>query len=45
MTEVGAGKKTVVYGWSQGGGAVIAAASLPDYLAQQGTASDNLQYL
>jgi pimeloyl-ACP methyl ester carboxylesterase len=45
MTEVGAGKKTVVYGWSQGGGAVIAAASLPDYLAQQGTAADNLQYL
>jgi pimeloyl-ACP methyl ester carboxylesterase len=45
MTEVGAGKKTVVYGWSQGGGAVIAAASLPDYQAQQGTAADNLQYL
>lgn len=45
MTEVGAGKKTVIYGWSQGGGATIAAASLPDYLAQQGTAADNLQYL
>lgn len=45
MTEVGAGKKTVLYGWSQGGGATIAAASLPDYLSQQGTAADNLQYL
>ncbi len=45
MTEVGAGKKTVLYGWSQGGGATIAAASLPDYLAQQGTAADNLQFL
>lgn len=45
MTEVGAGKKTMIYGWSQGGGATIAAASLPDYQAQQGTAADNLQYL
>ena len=45
MTELGAGKKTVVYGWSQGGGATIAAASLPEYLALQGTASDNLEYL
>jgi hypothetical protein len=45
MKEVGAGKKIVIYGWSQGGGATIAAASLPDYHAQQGTAADNLQYL
>jgi len=45
MKEVGAGKKTVAYGWSQGGGAIIAAASLPDYQALQGTAADNLQYL
>jgi pimeloyl-ACP methyl ester carboxylesterase len=45
MTEVGAGKKSVLYGWSQGGGATIAAASLSDYLAQQGTAADNLQFL
>lgn len=45
MKEVGAGKKTLVYGWSQGGGATLAAASLPDYQAQQGTAADNLQYL
>jgi pimeloyl-ACP methyl ester carboxylesterase len=45
MKELGAGKKTIVYGWSQGGGATIAAASLIDYQAKQGTASDNLQYL
>jgi pimeloyl-ACP methyl ester carboxylesterase len=45
MKEVGAGKKTVVYGWSQGGGATIGAASLPEYQALKGTASDNLQYL
>ena len=45
MKEMGAGKKTVIYGWSQGGGATIAAASLPDYQALQGTAADNLQYL
>lgn len=45
MKEVGAGKKTVVYGWSQGGGATIAAASLRDYQALLGTAADNLQYL
>ncbi|CAM3640925.1 alpha/beta hydrolase [Polynucleobacter arcticus] len=45
MKEAGAGKKTIVYGWSQGGGAAIAAASVPDYLDLQGTAADNLQYL
>lgn len=45
MKEAGAGKKTVVYGWSQGGGATIAAAGLLDYQAQPGTAADNLQYL
>lgn len=45
MKELGAGKKTIVYGWSQGGGATIAAASMVDYQAKQGTAADNLQYL
>jgi pimeloyl-ACP methyl ester carboxylesterase len=43
--EVGAGKKVIAYGWSQGGGAVIAAASLPDYQGLKGTAADDLQYL
>lgn len=45
MPELGAGKKTILYGWSQGGGATIAAASLPEYLAQQGTAADSLEFL
>ena len=45
MNEVGAGKKTIIYGWSQGGGATIAAASQPEYLAQKGTATDGLEYL
>jgi pimeloyl-ACP methyl ester carboxylesterase len=45
MKEVSAGKKTIIYGWSQGGGATIAAASLPEYQAQKGTAADDLQYL
>lgn len=45
MKEVSAGKKTIVYGWSQGGGATIAAASQPEYLAQKGTAADGLEYL
>ncbi len=41
----GAGKKAIVYGWSQGGGAAIAAASLPDYIARRGTVADNIQLL
>lgn len=45
MKESGAGKKTVLYGWSQGGGAVIAAAGLRDYMNQKGASADNLQYL
>jgi pimeloyl-ACP methyl ester carboxylesterase len=45
MKASGAGNKAIVYGWSQGGGATIAAASLPDYIARQGTASDNIQLL
>ena len=45
MKESGAGKKAIVYGWSQGGGATIAAASLPDYINQQNTASDNIELL
>ena len=42
MRETGANKKTLVYGWSQGGGAAIALAGLPEYIQQTGTASDNL---
>ncbi|MEA9602745.1 lipase family protein [Polynucleobacter sp. MG-28-Ekke-A2] len=42
MKETGANKKTLVYGWSQGGGATIALAGMPDYIKQTGTAADNL---
>lgn len=45
MRETGAGKKVVVYGWSNGGGAAIAAASQPGYIASPGTASDDIQIL
>ncbi len=43
MGDVGAGKRAVIYGWSQGAGAVIAAAGLPSYIAQTGTAFDGIQ--
>ena len=43
MKETGAGKKAALYGWSQGGGAVLAAASMPEYIAQKGTAADGIE--
>ncbi len=42
MKETGANKKTLVYGWSQGGGAAIALAGMPEYIKQNGTVADNL---
>ena len=45
MREAGAGKKTIVYGWSQGGASTIAAASLTDYIAKKGTVADGLEFL
>lgn len=45
MKEAGANKKTLVYGWSQGGGAAIALAGMPEYIKQTGTAADNLDIL
>jgi hypothetical protein len=42
MKETGANKKTLIYGWSQGGGATIALAGMPEYIKQTGTAADNL---
>ncbi|WP_374332874.1 lipase family protein [Aestuariivirga sp.] len=41
----GGAKKAAVYGWSQGGGATIAAASLGDYTAQTGTAFDGVSFV
>ncbi len=45
MQETGAGKKAIMYGWSQGGGTTIAAASMPEYLYKKGTAFDDIQPL
>src|SRR5690606_2570764 len=45
MKEVGAGKKAVIYGWSQGGGTTIAAASSGEYINQSGTAFDGIELL
>ncbi len=38
----GAGRKAAVYGWSQGGGAALAVASLPGYIGRTGTAFDGI---
>lgn len=43
LREAGAGKKALVYGWSQGGGATIAAASSGEYIKQKGTAFDGIE--
>ncbi|SFK24875.1 alpha/beta fold hydrolase [Methylocapsa palsarum] len=45
MKETGGGGKAIVYGWSQGGGATLAAASLAGYIAQNGTAADGIAFL
>lgn len=45
MAEAKAGRKALVYGWSQGGGATLAAAGLTDYIAQQGTAADGISFV
>ncbi len=45
MKDAGGGNKAIVYGWSQGGGATLAAASLVDYIAQKGTAADGINFL
>ena len=42
MGLAGANKKALIYGWSQGGGATIAAASLSEPISQSGTAYDGI---
>lgn len=42
---IGANKKVILIGWSQGGGSVVAASTNSDYFNQTGTAADNLQLL
>jgi pimeloyl-ACP methyl ester carboxylesterase len=41
----GGNRKAAIYGWSQGGAAAIAAASMPDDLAQIGTAFDGVDFV
>jgi hypothetical protein len=41
----GESRKALVYGWSQGGGATIASASMPDYINRKGTAFDSLDVI
>lgn len=42
LKETGAGKKAVIYGWSQGGATVLNAASSSAYVSQKGTAFDGI---
>ncbi len=42
LKETGAGKKALVYGWSQGGATVLAAASSGAYVSRKGTAFDGV---
>ena len=42
MNIGGNGNKSVIYGWSQGGGTTLAAASMPDYISKKGTAFDKI---
>jgi hypothetical protein len=41
----GPSRKVGMFGWSQGGGAVLAAASLEDYIGQTGTAFDGIEFV
>lgn len=41
----GNNKKAVIYGWSQGGGSVISALSLPNYINQKKTAFDGIEII
>ncbi len=43
VKAVGAGKKAIIYGWSQGGGTTIAAANSGDYINKTGTAFDGIE--
>ncbi len=43
IKEAGAGTQSIVYGWSQGGGATLAAAGLNDYLTAKGSANDGIK--
>lgn len=40
----GAGKTSIAYGWSQGGGAILSMASDRDYIAEKGSASNDILF-
>ena len=45
LPEAGAGPTAMMYGWSQGGGATIAAASLGDYINRPGSIADGTRFI
>lgn len=45
LKETGAGTKSIVYGWSQGGGATIATAGLADYIKANGTVNNTIEII
>jgi len=45
LKEAGAGSKAIVYGWSQGGGATIAAAGLADYVKAADSVNNHFELI
>jgi pimeloyl-ACP methyl ester carboxylesterase len=45
MGLTGGNRRAVVYGWSQGGGGAIAAASAKDYINEKGTVFDAVEFV
>ena len=43
IKETSAGKKALLYGWSEGGYSVLSAGGSPDYLTKKGTAFDGIE--
>lgn len=43
VKETGAGKKALLYGWSEGGYSVLSAGGSKEYLAKKGTAYDGIE--
>jgi pimeloyl-ACP methyl ester carboxylesterase len=45
LKEAGAGTKSIVYGWSQGGGATITTAGLMNYVKDNDTVNNNIELI
>lgn len=43
LKNIGASKKAIMIGWSQGAGSALGASAQPDYLREKGTAFDGLE--